>query len=124
MWIAVWALMASEAAILLIWHLYKTAREAAFHRAQKSKTGSDLNLDDKKEDEKLQDTPSSIKESEKLTLRGFKNDILGWIGFGSVVITTLLCFVFLGIIVGDYCKYFCLDLKNRVCFIYKCAIFN
>jgi cation-transporting ATPase 13A3/4/5 len=46
----------------------------------------------------------SLKESEKLRFRGFKNDFLGYIGFGSVVITTLLCFVFLGCLVGDYCK--------------------
>lgn len=48
----------------------------------------------------------SIKESEKLKFRGFLNDFFGIFAFGSVVVTTLLFFVFLGCIVGDYCKYF------------------
>jgi cation-transporting ATPase 13A3/4/5 len=48
----------------------------------------------------------SIKESEKLKFRGFLNDYYGFFAFGSVVVTTLLFFVFLGCIVGDYCKYF------------------
>lgn len=46
----------------------------------------------------------SIKESEKLKFRGFLNDYFGLFSFGSVVVTTLLFFVFLGCIVGDYCK--------------------
>lgn len=49
-------------------------------------------------------TSDSIKESEKLRFRGFLNDYFGMLGFASVVVTTLLCFVFLGCIVGDYCK--------------------
>lgn len=44
----------------------------------------------------------SIKESEKLKFRGFLVDYFGLFAFGSVVITTLLFFVFLGCIVGDY----------------------
>ncbi|KAI8369377.1 uncharacterized protein BYT42DRAFT_617407 [Radiomyces spectabilis] len=32
-WIAVWAIMGAEAAILILWHLYKLARETKFHRA-------------------------------------------------------------------------------------------
>ncbi|KAG2204786.1 hypothetical protein INT47_004061 [Mucor saturninus] len=44
----------------------------------------------------------SIQESEKLKFRGFLNDYFGIFAFGSVVITTLLFFVFLGCIVGDY----------------------
>jgi cation-transporting ATPase 13A3/4/5 len=46
----------------------------------------------------------SIKESEKLIFRGFKNDYFGLFAFGSVVVTTLLFFVFLGCLVGDYCR--------------------
>lgn len=46
----------------------------------------------------------SIKESEKLKFRGFLNDYFGLFAFGSVVVTTLLFFVFLGCLVGDYCK--------------------
>lgn len=46
----------------------------------------------------------SIKESEKLKFRGFLNDYFGMFGFASCVITTLLFFVFLGCLVGDYCK--------------------
>ncbi|KAI8061941.1 hypothetical protein BDF21DRAFT_389640 [Thamnidium elegans] len=44
----------------------------------------------------------SIKESEKLKFRGFLNDYFGLFAFASVVVTTLLFFVFLGCLVGDY----------------------
>lgn len=56
----------------------------------------------------------SIQESEKLKFRGFLNDYFGSFAFGSVVMTTLLFFVFLGCIVGDYCKYKRKTKKKKV----------
>jgi hypothetical protein len=60
---------------------------------------------------KVTDAPSDITsdsatldDSEKLRFRGFRNNILGSIGFLSCIIITLLFLVFLGCIVGDYCK--------------------
>jgi cation-transporting ATPase 13A3/4/5 len=138
MWIAVWALMGAEAAILALWAIYKYLREAQYHRAVASNKASSVtesekpvrvnseidesdckrditvvaDSDKKKQYEKsAQDsstiTSDSIKESEKLKFRGFLNDYFGILGFSSVIVTTLLCFVFLGCIVGDYCKYYC-----------------
>jgi len=45
---------------------------------------------------------ASLDDSEKLSFRGFRNNILGTIGFCSCIIITLLFLVFLGCIVGDY----------------------
>ncbi|KAI7902541.1 uncharacterized protein BX663DRAFT_552451 [Cokeromyces recurvatus] len=45
---------------------------------------------------------SSLKDSERLKFRGFKNDYYGLFVFGSVIVITILFFVFLGCIVGDY----------------------
>lgn len=109
MWVAVWALMGIEAAILALWAVYKRLRESRFHstNAENKKT-SDVQLDlatEKPKATKSNDSSTmTIEESEKLTFRGYKNDYFGYIGFGSVVVTTLLFFVFLGCIVGDYCK--------------------
>lgn len=151
MWIGVWALMGAEAAILALWAIYKSLREARFHRSVSSRlksTTDNSNSTSQQEqtairvnsqideseckmdvsstaaaakgssdeksiytDEKAQDKYSnstvasdSIKESEKLKFRGFLNDYFGMFGFASCVITTLLFFVFLGSLVGDYCK--------------------
>lgn len=61
---------------------------------------------------KVTDAPSDVSsdsatldDSEKLRFRGFRNNILGTIGYLSCIIITLLFLVFLGLIVGDYCKY-------------------
>lgn len=118
MWISVWALMGAEAAILVLWAIYKHFREMKFHSAMASiNLEKDKNAIDEAEykkeasktDEKGQAGTSSIdsdsiKESEKLIFRGFKNDYFGLFAFGSVVVTTLLFFVFLGCLVGDYCR--------------------
>jgi hypothetical protein len=135
MWIAVWALMGAEAAILALWAIYKYLREAQYHRAVATNKASSVTESEKpvrvnneidesdcKKDiavtthgdmkqqyeKSAQDsstiTSDSIKESEKLKFRGFLNDYFGMLAFGSVVVTTLLCFVFLGVLVGDYCK--------------------
>lgn len=113
MWIAVWALMGIEAAILGLWAVYKNLRERRFHRSsaqlenekvtQESDVKLDLAVKDSKS-EKEEAASDSIQDSERLTFRGYKNDWFGYIGFGSVVMTTLLFFVFLGCIVGDYCN--------------------
>lgn len=47
---------------------------------------------------------SSLKDSGHLTFRGFKRDYLGLLGLSSIIITTLLFMIFLGCLVGDYCK--------------------
>lgn len=153
MWISVWVLMGVQAVILVLWMVYKKAREAKFHRAvaahnkQMAANTADIttsthkpiminsqldesecktnmaekeDLDEKPKEkfDKSADTSissESIQESEKLKFRGFLRDYFGLFAFGSVVITTLLFFVFLGCIVGDYCK-FCFCLYNNICF--------
>lgn len=136
MWISVWALMSAQAAILVLWMVYKSILEAKYHRAvaannkqaaavtgnsqkpitinsqiDESECKMDITEDEKpkgKFDKSAGTSISSesIQESEKLKFRGFLNDYFGLVAFGSVTITTLLFFVFLGCIVGDYCKYF------------------
>ncbi|KAI8976751.1 hypothetical protein BDB01DRAFT_852965 [Pilobolus umbonatus] len=117
MWLAVWSLMALEAAILLSWTLYKRFRENKFRQSLSAspshamETNEKIELDYKLEaDSKMKGKDSSVpsssyheslKESEKLKFRGFTNDYFGNFAFGSVVVTTLLFFVFLGVITGD-----------------------
>lgn len=48
---------------------------------------------------------ASLKDSERLRFRGFKRDYFGLLGLASIIITTLLFMVFLGCLVGDYCKF-------------------
>lgn len=47
---------------------------------------------------------ASLRDSERLRFRGFKNDYFGLFTFGSVIITTMLFIVFLACIVSDNCK--------------------
>lgn len=123
MWKAVWSLMGIEAAILGLWHVYKTLREAKFHRemAIAAKEASSAvnekavaaaaaiedvdNEKDKKmqEHDNVSDT-SSLQDSERLRFRGYNTDYFGLFGLGSVVVVTLLFLVFLGCLVSDYCK--------------------
>ncbi|KAI8099031.1 uncharacterized protein BX664DRAFT_320215 [Halteromyces radiatus] len=59
---------------------------------------------DEKKNKMVSDTSSeasSLRDSERLRFRGFKNDYFGWFALGSVVITTLLFIVFLACIVSD-----------------------
>ncbi|KAI9315868.1 hypothetical protein BX666DRAFT_2028110 [Dichotomocladium elegans] len=101
MWVAVWALLGIEAALLALWHLYKTAREFRFHKAMaEAAAGSPALV--AKEKVSWQSDNSSIRDSEKLTFRGFNTDYFGSFVFGSVVVTTLLFLIFLGCIVSDY----------------------
>ncbi|KAF7723970.1 hypothetical protein EC973_001486 [Apophysomyces ossiformis] len=121
MWIAVWTLLSFEAALMALWYLYKTARESRFHRAVASSKLVDAKVsmagrEEKEEKEDLKQTTKkdnlsesdgtsdtgTIKESEKLRFRGFKNDYFGLFAFGSIIITTLLFLVFLGCLVSDY----------------------
>lgn len=112
MWLAVWSLMAIEAAILALWAIYKKLREMRFHRSAQRQNKkvtqmnneSDIKVATKEEGGSSSILTESIQESEKLTFRGYRNDWFGYIGFSSVVVTTLLFFVFLGCIVGDYCN--------------------
>ncbi|KAI8583019.1 hypothetical protein K450DRAFT_225942 [Umbelopsis ramanniana AG] len=45
---------------------------------------------------------STLDDSEKLKFRGFRNNILGTVGFLSCIIITILFLTFLGCVVGDY----------------------
>lgn len=132
MWIAVWALMGFEAVLLALWHLYKTARERPFHRAMAASYAArpvvgngainekQVSLDDKDpakkgdyDDDRSVSDVSSLQDSERLVFRGFKNDYFGFFALGSVVVYTLLFFVFLGCLVSDNCKLkFCIALSN------------
>ena len=113
MWLAVWALMAVETGLLILWHLYKTGREFAFHKSMRSAAAvAEAPIDEKiKTDEKSMNAAdsetSSLEDSERLRFRGFNIDYFGLFSFGSVVVTTLLFLVFLGCVVSDYCKGFC-----------------
>ncbi|CAO3700091.1 hypothetical protein G6F70_001036 [Rhizopus microsporus] len=123
MWISVWSLMSAEAAILILWAIYKYLREMKFRNAMAARMKSEKMAANNQEDEvdetdfkkeimKVDEKKpasaastsdaDSLKESERLKFRGYKNDFFGYIAFGSVVITTLLFFVFLGVLVGDY----------------------
>ncbi|KAL0090136.1 hypothetical protein J3Q64DRAFT_1398603 [Phycomyces blakesleeanus] len=116
MWIAVWALMGAEAAILLFWYAYKHVREIRFNRLLAESVASGAinekattklpseNDSTKEKSSSIQDinTGTSVNESERLHFRGYVTDYFGLFGFGSVVVVTLLFFVFIGIIVGDY----------------------
>lgn len=127
MWISVWSLMGAEAVILILWAIYKYLREMKFRNAmaarmKSEKMGSNnqedevdetdfkkeiMKVDEKKPASAVSTSDAdSLKESEKLKFRGYKSDFFGYFAFGSVVITTLLFFVFLGVLVGDYCKSF------------------
>ncbi|KAI9277641.1 hypothetical protein BY458DRAFT_585318 [Sporodiniella umbellata] len=113
MWIAVWSLMGAQAAILLLWTFYKQLRESKFH-AELAKTEYQDKPSAIDEAELIKNEKGvvsfknssidtdSIKEFERLVFKGFKTDYFGLFAFGSVITTTLLFFVFLGCIVGDY----------------------
>ncbi|OZJ03044.1 hypothetical protein BZG36_03711 [Bifiguratus adelaidae] len=45
---------------------------------------------------------STLNEADRVQFRGYNNDWFGYIGFASVLLTTLGFLVFLGVIVGDY----------------------
>ncbi|KAL0095736.1 hypothetical protein F4703DRAFT_1729042 [Phycomyces blakesleeanus] len=126
MWIAIWSLTGFEALLLALWHVYKSIREARFYRDVKNTRSPKLiipqdGINEKEEtltenvsplktqihtnttmsiDDESQSTSTS--ESQNIVFRGFRNDYFGLLGFGSVVVTTLLFMVFLGCLVGDY----------------------
>ncbi|KAI8060119.1 hypothetical protein BC940DRAFT_337870 [Gongronella butleri] len=115
MWLFVWAYIGFQAAVLVLWHMYKLARERQFHRAtlatataSSTPPVSEKQISEKAMDEKKQvDTSdsnsdtSSISEYERLRIRGFKNDIFGYFTMGSVILTSLLYIIFLGCLVSD-----------------------
>lgn len=132
MWIAVWVIAALEVFILLSWQIYKYFREMKFKRETRQVIATS-NLDpvineklasidpnhssrnNEKQRNIMQDVNKSttsentsetvsFQESERLTFKGFKRDYFGLFGLGSVAIITLLFIVFLGCLVGDYCK--------------------
>lgn len=127
MWIAVWVISAAEACILFSWHIYKYLAELKYKKRMKSssllntkETHSDSSVVEKiktvqhvdhvsNENEKETKTLESsllLQDAEQLRFRGFKRDYFGLLSFGSVIIVTFLFMVFLGCIVGDYCKSF------------------
>ena len=59
MWIAVWALAGAQAGLLILWHLYKTGREFAFHKSMQTAAATGVLRADKLPiDEKV--NPSSL----------------------------------------------------------------
>lgn len=132
MWIAVWVIVAGETVLLLSWHLYKYFNELKYKRqaivmpvmvvtttnvsddissmAEKIKTVNEIDqvsTAEKEEDLKIETIieTSLVKEKEeRLCFRGFKRDYFGLFCFGSIILITLLFVIFLGCIVGDYCK--------------------
>ncbi|KAI7865249.1 hypothetical protein BDF14DRAFT_1730653 [Spinellus fusiger] len=130
MWVVVWSFTVWEAILLALWHLYKTTKEAKFHREnkvsgsyktslkspniinEKSLSLSDMASHDSKEKLPRQsvdtilrnDGDSNIdshKESDRLLFRGFHANLFGFLAFGSVVVVSLLFLVFLGCLVSD-----------------------
>ncbi|ORX58219.1 hypothetical protein DM01DRAFT_1319021 [Hesseltinella vesiculosa] len=119
MWIFVWSYSCFQAAVLLLWHLYKTTREHKFHReiaatpagvnkadkAALDPSSEKIDLAEKKPaDASVSDASSmtsSLKDFERLRIRGFKNDIFGYFSLGTVILTTVLFIVFLSCIVSD-----------------------
>ncbi|KAI9270803.1 hypothetical protein BDA99DRAFT_460449 [Phascolomyces articulosus] len=64
MWIAVWSLMGAQAGLLILWHLYKTGREFAFHKSmQQAAAAGILHADKSAVNEKLKSV-SSLSEKE------------------------------------------------------------
>ncbi|KAJ2726315.1 hypothetical protein GGI07_000626 [Coemansia sp. Benny D115] len=124
LWIGVFSCVGAEALILAFWVTYKYFRERSIrslrHREAGFTTASTgaafMNSDEKESDSKEKmldvggsaissssekDTANSSDEPE-LQIKGFKNDFFGWIGFVSVLITSLGWFVWLGFWTGDY----------------------
>ncbi|KAI8322802.1 hypothetical protein GQ54DRAFT_323557, partial [Martensiomyces pterosporus] len=129
MWVAVFACAGAEALILLIWSMYKSVREMPIRRLRHRDSGFTTTaaaavavVDDDGEKkvtkmDDLSDDVSSEKHSSgskasttgdgssdepELYIRGYKNDILGWIGFISVLLVSLGWFVWMGFWTGDY----------------------
>ncbi|KAJ2819860.1 hypothetical protein FBU31_005390, partial [Coemansia sp. 'formosensis'] len=129
-WLGIFACSGVEAAILAIWVVYKYFREKAVKLLRRNESGfttataaavavasyndtkplADKVIDDailsSASKEKHPDTPGSATdttdEGTELRLKGFKNDVLGRIGFVSVLVVTLGWFVLLGFWTGDY----------------------
>ncbi|KAJ2340786.1 hypothetical protein GGH91_004059, partial [Coemansia sp. RSA 2671] len=130
-WIGVFACSGAEAAILAIWVVYKYLREKSVKRLRRKEAGGfttasaaavavanakdtkaqfDRLIDDASlsstSKEKRSGTSASATaaagEETELRLKGFKNDVLGWIGFVSVLAVSLGWFVLLGFWTGDY----------------------
>lgn len=140
MWIAVWVISAAEAFILVSWHIYKYLAELKYKKRKssallnnnKKETHSDSSVvvekiknvqhvdhvsnesEKEKETKTLESSLLLLQDAEQLRFRGFKRDYFGLLSFGSVIIVTFLFMVFLGCIVGDYCKFFyCFFLKKK-----------
>ncbi|KAJ2018128.1 hypothetical protein GGI03_004248, partial [Coemansia sp. RSA 2337] len=130
LWLGVFACSGAEAIILAIWVVYKYFREKTVKRLRRKESGfttataaavavanakdtkplSGKLIDDASlssaSKEKTSGTSASATagadEGTELRLKGFKNDVLGWIGFVSVLAVSLGWFVFLGFWTGDY----------------------
>ncbi|KAJ2838531.1 hypothetical protein J3B01_001349 [Coemansia erecta] len=117
LWIGVFSCVGAEALILLIWFVYKYVREIPIRRMRRSDSGfnttsaATVTPSDKVpakesviDQESKTSNVSSAKSDDEPTLRikGYKNDILGWVGFISVLLVSLGWFVWIGFWVGDY----------------------
>ncbi|KAJ2581517.1 hypothetical protein GGH95_002036, partial [Coemansia sp. RSA 1836] len=131
LWIGVFACSGAEAAILAIWVIYKFLREKPVKHLRRSESGfttatpaavavtsgkDTKNLGSKPIDDASMSSTAREKrsgttaaataadeaEDTALHIKGFKNDVLGWIGFVSVLAVSLGWFVLLGFWTGDY----------------------
>ncbi|KAJ2869934.1 hypothetical protein GGH93_005958, partial [Coemansia aciculifera] len=129
-WLGIFACSGAEAVILAIWVVYKYFREKTVKRLRRKESGfttataaavavANANAKDTKPlSSKLIDDASlssaskekhsgasataAADEATELRLKGFKDDVLGWIGFVSVLAVSLGWFVLLGFWTGDY----------------------
>ncbi|ORX93922.1 hypothetical protein K493DRAFT_374524 [Basidiobolus meristosporus CBS 931.73] len=104
MWIVAWVIIATEAGILGLWTLYKNIRERGVgHISQAESFRSTKELSEKadKEKEKVTEVEDS-SDADDFTLTGYSNDILGFLGFYSVIFMALAWLVWLAVITADY----------------------
>ncbi|KAJ2597442.1 hypothetical protein EV177_007733, partial [Coemansia sp. RSA 1804] len=126
LWIGVFSCVGAEAFVLMLWIVYKFLREMPVRRLRRrdagftttapanvhgASTGDDsekTSLSKDMPDEKKGKASSSASDSDAgnetsdIYIKGYSNDALGWVGFSSVILTSLGWIVWLGFWIGDY----------------------
>ncbi|KAJ1666566.1 hypothetical protein IW140_005757 [Coemansia sp. RSA 1813] len=126
LWIGVFSCVGAEALVLLIWMAYKFIREIPVrrlrHREAGFTTATSANVagapssgNDSEKTSLTKDIPdekkgkaassSSSKDDDEdadIHIKGYNNDFLGWIGFASIILTSLGWIIWLGFWIGDY----------------------
>ncbi|KAJ2682849.1 hypothetical protein GGH99_004573, partial [Coemansia sp. RSA 1285] len=126
LWIGVFSCVGAEAFVLMLWIVYKFLREMPVRRLRRRDAGftttapanvhgasagddsEKTSLSKDMSDEKRGKASSSASDSDAgnetsdIYIKGYSNDALGWVGFSSVILTSLGWIVWLGFWIGDY----------------------